>query len=95
MSDDQAKTGILIPDNEPRIGEPIGTPRYGIECPVGEWCEISSDPMTDLPPDLEPLEDRLRQLIGESNGVAGYHQNGEVASWGEIVPIFFPELSDS
>lgn len=35
---------------------------------------------------LHSLEDELAALIDESHGVAGYHLNGDVAAWEELLP---------
>ena len=35
---------------------------------------------------LSELVDEINQLVSESCGVAGLHQNGDVATWEEILP---------
>ena len=50
---------------------------------AGEGKEKVAQMMAAAPDMLEALESVL-SLIDESSGVAGYHLNGEVASWGEL-----------
>lgn len=38
---------------------------------------------------LLSVERRLRSLMGESDGVAGYHLNGDVAPWADLEAFLF------
>jgi hypothetical protein len=49
-----------------------------------EWPEMVANAhlITAAPDLLEALEAFIA-VVGDSNGVAGYHLNGDVATWGE------------
>ena len=38
---------------------------------------------------LEKIVESLGEIISESDGVAGWHLNGDVAEWDEILPEYF------
>ena len=38
---------------------------------------------------LLTVERRLRSLMGESDGVAGYHLNGDIAPWADLEAFLF------
>ncbi len=63
--------------------------------PVVSDAQLAAVAREDLPGliarlrQLLNVERRLRSLMGESDGVAGYHLNGEIAPWADLEAFLF------